>query len=136
MSIGKKIALRLMAALYVLAGVMHFVAPDAYMPMMPPYLPWHSELVLLSGLAELVLGVMLLVSSMRKLAAWGIIALLVAIFPANLHIALNDVPLFGATEGAGAMNWIRLPFQIVLIWWAWIYTRDDVAAAPAQRRAA
>ena len=119
-----------MGILYVVAGVMHFVHPGAYLPMMPPYLPWHEELVLLSGLAEVVLGVLVLVPATRRLAAWGIILLLIAVFPANLHIALNDVPLFGATEGAGALNYVRLPFQLVLAWWAWLYTREE-RAAPA-----
>ncbi len=59
----------------------------------------------------------------RRLAAWGIVALLIAIFPANVHIALHDVPVFGAARGAGVWNWVRLPFQAVLIAWAWWYTR-------------
>jgi uncharacterized membrane protein len=92
------------------------------MPMMPPYLPWHRFLVYLSGLAEVVLGIGLLVPRWRSVSAWGIIALLIAIFPANLHIALHNVPVFGAEEGAGIFNWIRLPLQGVLILWAWWYT--------------
>jgi uncharacterized membrane protein len=90
--------------------------------MMPPWLPAHRELIFLSGLAEVVLGVAVLVPRLRRMAAWGIIALLIAIFPANLHIALHDVPLFGAAQGAGIWNWVRLPFQAVLIAWAWSYT--------------
>jgi uncharacterized membrane protein len=58
------------------------------------------------------------------LTAIGIIALLIAIFPANLHIALYNVPLSGAAEGLGIWNWVRLPFQLVLIAWAWWYTRE------------
>lgn len=118
----KTILLYVMAAFYIFAGVMHFVRPDYYMPMMPPYLPWHLFLVYLSGVAEVVLGIAVLVPWLRSLAAWGIILLLIAIFPANLHIALNNVPVFGAAEGAGIGNWIRLPFQLVLIAWAWWYT--------------
>jgi uncharacterized membrane protein len=135
---GKRIALWLMAAFYVVAGVMHFVRPDVYMPMMPPYLPWHGELVFLSGVAEVVLGVLVLVPATRRLAAWGIILLLAAVFPANVHIAVNDVPLFGASEGAGAMSWVRLPLQLVLAWWAWLYTREATAhgAAAAPQAAA
>ena len=118
----KHILLYLMAAFYIFAGIMHFVRPDYYVPMMPPYLPWHMFLIYLSGLAEVVLGAAVLVPSLRTLAAWGIILLLIAIFPANLHIALHNVPLFGNPEGAGIFNWIRLPFQAVLIAWAWWYT--------------
>jgi uncharacterized membrane protein len=119
-----------MAAFYIVAGLMHFVRPDAYLPMMPPYLPWHRPLVLLSGAAEMGLGLAVLVPALRQLAAWGIILLLIAIFPANVHIALDNVPLFGASEGAGVWNWVRLPLQAVLIAWAWMYTRP----APARRQ--
>src|SRR6185369_3607070 len=122
MSTAKTILLYFMSVFYVFAGVMHFVRPDYYMPMMPPYLPWHLFLIYLSGVAEVVLGIAVLIPSVRSLAAWGIILLLIAIFPANLHIALNNVALFGNPEGAGIFNWIRLPFQAVLIAWAWWYT--------------
>jgi uncharacterized membrane protein len=111
-----------MGVFYVLAGLAHLVRPDYYLPMMPPWIPAHYELVLLSGVAEIVLGVAVLVPRLRRIAAWGIIALLIAIFPANVHIALHDVPVFGAPHGAGVWNWVRLPFQGVLIAWAWWYT--------------
>jgi len=120
----KPLLLYLMAVFYTLAGVMHLARPDFYLPMMPPYLPWHAELVWLSGVAEAVLGVAVVVPALRGLAAWGIILLLVAVFPANVHIALHNVPVFGASEGAGIGNWIRLPVQGLLIAWAWWYTRD------------
>ena len=120
----KRVLLYLMGVFYILAGVMHFARPDAYMPMMPPYLPWHAELIFLSGVAEFVLGAAVLVSALRRLAAWGLILLLIAIFPANVHIAMHNVPLFGATEGAGIGNWIRLPVQGLLIAWAWWYTGE------------
>ena len=123
-SSGRRIGLWAMGIFYVVAGLMHFLRTDVYMPMMPPYLPWHRELVLLSGAAELALGILVLLPATRAIAAWGIIALLIAVFPANIHIALNNVPLFGATEGAGALNYVRLPLQLVLAWWAWLYTRD------------
>ena len=111
-----------MGVFYMVAGLVHFARPDHYLPMMPPYLPAHAELIFLSGAAEVILGVAVLVPRLRRIAAWGIIALLIAIFPANLHIALHDIPLFGATHGAGIWNWVRLPFQAVLIAWAWSYT--------------
>ena len=60
----------------------------------------------------------------RKLAAWGTIALLVAVFPANIHVAMNNVAVFGASEGAGPLGYVRLPFQLVLIAWACWYTSD------------
>ena len=121
MSRTKRALLWVMSAFYVLGGVYHLVNPGFYLPMMPPYLPWHRELVFISGVAEIVLGIAVLIPSLRRRAALGIIALLIAVFPANLHIAMNDVPLAGATEGAGIWNWVRLPFQAVFIAWAWWY---------------
>jgi uncharacterized membrane protein len=116
-----------MAVLYVLAGVNHFRDPGFYVPMMPSFLPLHRELVLISGVAEIALGLGLLVPRLRRASAWGIVALLIAVFPANLHVALNGVPLFG--EGsAGVGNWIRLPFQIPLLYWAWWFTRVPPSA--------
>jgi len=117
----KRALLWVMSAFYVLGGVYHLVNPGFYLPMMTPYLPWHRELVFISGVAEIVLGIVVLIPSLRRPAALGIIALLIAVFPANLHIAMNDVPLAGATEGAGIWNWVRLPFQAVFIAWAWCY---------------
>lgn len=118
----KRVLLWVMGIFYVLAGIMHFVRPEVYLPMMPPYLPWHLALIYLSGLAEVVVGVGVLIPGTRRMAAWATILLLIAIFPANIHIALNNVPLFGAEEGAGIFNWVRLPVQGVLILWAWWYT--------------
>jgi uncharacterized membrane protein len=125
MSGRKRVLLWVMGIFYVIAGLGHFVMTDFYLPMMPPYLPAHRQLILLSGVAEIVLGLAVLMPSLRRLAAWVIILLLIAIFPANVHIALHDVPLFGAERGLGIGNWVRLPFQGVLIAWAWWYTLPD-----------
>ncbi len=129
MSRVKRILLWVMGAFYVAAGVNHFASPDFYVNIMPPYLPWHEQLVFLSGVAEVVLGIAVLIPPLRRGAAWGIIALLVAIFPANVHVAVNDVPMLGAEEGLGIWNWVRLPFQGVFLLWAWWYTRDDAPGA-------
>ena len=119
----KTILLYVLVVFYVVAGANHFLQPDVYLPMMPPYLPWHRALIYVSGAAELGLGLAMLSPTLRPAAAWGLILLLIAIFPANLHIALHNVPLFGNTEGFGVWNWVRLPFQAVFIAWAWWYTR-------------
>jgi uncharacterized membrane protein len=122
MSTPKRVLLWLMAAFYVAAGVNHFVSPEFYLPMMPDYLPWHLALIYVSGVAEVALGVAVLIPRLRVLAAWGIIALLVAVFPANLYAAVHQIPLLG---GDPVWNWARLPFQALFIAWAWWYTRPD-----------
>ncbi|MBX7220998.1 MAG: DoxX family protein [Blastocatellia bacterium] len=118
----KRISLGVMALFYTAAGINHFVNPQFYLKIMPPYLPWHAELVFLSGVAEVVLGLALLIPSLRRWAAWGVIALLIAIYPANIyHLtsggAGTNVPMWGL--------WLRLPFQFVFIWWAYWHTKED-----------
>ena len=128
MTLAKRFSLGCMAAFYVVAGIGHFVNPDFYLEIMPPYLPWHRAIVFWSGVAEVTLGVLLVPRATRRLAAWGIIALLAAIFPANLHQAMNQVhpahaPAWMGTPSPTAL-WMRLPLQAVLMWWAWRHTHD------------
>lgn len=116
----KKVMLFVMAALYVLAGINHFLHPKGYIKIMPAYLPWHAQLVLISGIIEVLLGILLLFPNTRIIAAWLIIGLLVVVFPANLQMASNYY------HQNNLNLWIaiaRLPLQIVLIWWAWLYTK-------------
>lgn len=112
-------SLYIMAAIYIVAGLLHFIRPRTYLAIMPPYLPAHKALVFWSGVAELVLGLALLVPALRTWAAWGIIALLIAVFPANVYMATGEK--FGAISAW--IRWGRLPLQAVLIWWAYQYTR-------------
>ncbi len=121
----RAISALLMGLFYVLAGINHFRDPDFYLPMMPDYLPAHFLLVQLSGVAEIALGLGVWIKPLRRWAAWGVIALLIAVFPANLHVALHDIPLGDNPEGLGVFNWVRLPLQAVLIAWAWWHTRPD-----------
>lgn len=109
-----------LGAFFIVAGFAHFVAPRLYNPMMPDWLPTtsHRPLIYLSGLAEPVGGIGVLTARLRRAAAWGLIALLVVIFPANLHVALN--PAAGAQFGPSqSVLWLRLPFQAVFIAWVW-----------------
>lgn len=106
----------------ILAGVNHFLDPGVYVAMMPKALPAPVALVYISGVAEIVVGVGLLVPATRRLAAWGLVALLVAVFPANINMAVNHLPLGETVVPAWAL-WGRLPLQLVLIFWAWCYTR-------------
>lgn len=114
-----KISMYVMAALYMLAGIWHFIRPKFYLQIMPPYLPAHKAIVLWSGVAELALGIGLLFPATRVWAAWGIIALLIAIFPANYYMAVGEK--FQAMSAW--IRWGRLPIQGLLIWWAYQYTR-------------
>jgi uncharacterized membrane protein len=106
------------------AGVNHFVSPDAYDAMVPRWLPSPHALVVISGIAEIAGGLGLLVSRVRRLAAWGLVALYIAVFPANLNMAINDLPL-GTHEVPTWALWARLPLQLVLIAWAWLFTRRE-----------
>lgn len=130
MSTLKRVLLWLMALAYIFAGFNHLMNPAFYLAIMPPELPNPEWLNVLSGLAEIVLGVYVLEPRTRVLAAWGIIALLIAVFPANLYVALENVGAEGPGSGAGAGNWVRIPFQAVFIVWAWWYTRPDGESAP------
>ena len=120
MKIVKLVLLGLMALFYVGSGVLHFTNSGVYLAIMPPYLPFHLELVYLSGIAEIALGVGVLIPATRVRAAWGLILLLIAVFPANVHMAMNV-----ADFGGGWGPIIRLPFQVVFILWAWWYTRPE-----------
>jgi uncharacterized membrane protein len=101
--------------------------PEFYVAIVPPGLPNPEWLNVISGLAEIVLGVFVLEPRVRVLAAWGIVALLIAVFPANLWVALANIGLPGGEPGTGnaLFNWVRLPFQGLFIVWAWWYTRPD-----------
>ena len=128
MSPVKRAFLYLQALAYVLAGFNHLVNPAFYVAIIPPDLPNPEWLNLLSGLAEIVLGVFLLAEPrVRRLAAWGIVALLVAVFPANLWVATQNLggPEMAPGAGNAAANWARLPVQLVFFAWAWWYTRPD-----------
>lgn len=86
-----------------------------YESIMPPYLPAHRELVLISGLFEMLGGIGTLIPQTRKAAAWGLIALLIAVFPANVYMAV-DTEKFGKLAPAWVL-YARLPLQFLLIWW-------------------
>jgi uncharacterized membrane protein len=126
-SIWKLAGKWLFGILFIVAGANHFRSPDIYMKIMPPYLPWHRELVLISGVFEMALGALLLVPQASWLAAWGLIALLVVIFPANIYLYQHQeiLPI------SPLLHLLRLPMQGVLIWWAWIYTKGEPTPASA-----
>ncbi len=110
----------LMALFYLAAGANHFVNSTFYLPMMPPFLPAPELLIAISGVAEIALGLGLCWRRSRRLAAYGVIALLVAVFPANVYM------LYTGGAGYHFAYWglvARLPLQLVLIYWAYTQTR-------------
>jgi uncharacterized membrane protein len=106
------------------AGVNHFLSPEPYVGMVPAALPAPLTLVYVSGVAEILGGLGLILPATRRVAAWGLVALLIAVFPANLNMAINHLPL-GTRELPSWALWGRLPLQLVLIWWAASFARRD-----------
>lgn len=115
-----------MGPLYVVAGVLHFVVPELYVQIVPPVLPAPLALVYLSGIAEIAVGVGVLLPRTRRYAAWATVAVLLAVFPANVYMATHGVVVEGLPGGgdpSGFVRWGRLPLQGVLILWALWYTQ-------------
>ena len=123
MLIFKLITRVIFGVFFIAAGANHFRSPQFYEAIMPPYLPWPYALVILSGIAETVLGIGLLIPKTSQYSAWGLILLLVAVFPANIHMATH--PELYPTIPQIAL-WIRLPLQGLLILWAYWYTRPEM----------
>ena len=126
----KTFARAVLGLFFIAAGTNHFANAAFYLAIMPPWLPWHPELVALSGLAEMALGALVLLRRFMLPAGWGLVALCIAVFPANVHMALNAA-LFPQFTPAGL--WLRLPLQAVLIagiWWCTHNVQPDPTATP------
>ena len=110
----------LFAILFALSGSNHFLHTPFYVSIVPSYLPWPTALVYISGAAEIMLAVMLLFPRTERLAAWGMIALTIAVTPANVQMAIHPemYPHFSP-----ALLWARLPMQFVILGWAYWFTR-------------
>lgn len=122
MRIIKRILKWLFGIAFVLAGANHFLNADFYLKIMPPVLPAPLFLIYLSGVFEILFGALLLVPKYTRLAAFGLIALLIAVFPANVYMALNP-QLF--SEYSPAALYLRLPLQLVLIGLAFRLAKRD-----------
>ena len=122
-NILKRIALLGLAVFYTYVGITHFTNPEFFVAIVPPYLPAALALVYISGVAEILGGLGVIPYATRKWAGWGIIALLIAVYPANIHMAMNpdDFPEAGGTTPL----YIRLALQFVFIAWAWWATQPD-----------
>ncbi|MCH7775919.1 MAG: DoxX family protein [Gemmatimonadetes bacterium] len=111
----------MMAIFFLLNGFNHFRAPELYLRIIPPQLPYPQTLNFISGVAEIALAVLLVIPATSKLAAWGVIALLIAVFPANIY------HLFSGGAGTGISLWAlaaRLPLQFVFMAWAYWHTSN------------
>ena len=113
---------RLLAGFWLVAGVNHFLVPRQYEAIMPPYVPAHREMVQLSGVAEIVAGAAVIPDATRRpFARWWILGVLAAVFPANLHMALNPDQFPKIPRWA---LYVRLPIQLLFALWAWRATED------------
>ena len=120
-----KPALMWLLALFMVAvGVSHFLNPEPFMRIVPPPLPARGT-VYLSGFFEILGGAGLLLPATRRWAAWGLVALYIAVFPANVYVVLENVGTGGPGTGSPIFSWIRLPFQALFALWAWWYTQPD-----------
>jgi uncharacterized membrane protein len=124
--IGFAIGLGLFASIFLVSGFLHFFYPAPYVRIMPPMLPWPLMLVRVSGAAEILGGAGLLLRKFRRAAAYGLTLLLVAVFPANVYMAVAHVA-FPGLMGEAWVQWARLPLQLPLIAWALYYARWDKA---------
>jgi uncharacterized membrane protein len=118
----QRIGLLLASVFYIGAGILHFTRPEFYLRIVPPYIPWHPAMVAISGVCEIAGGVGLLIPALRRAAAWGLVALLIAVFPANLYMATDPVAT-GTQSISPLIAWGRLPLQLVFIWWVLWSTR-------------
>ena len=110
-----------MTGFMVVLGVLHFVADDAFAQVIPPQLPWPYALVWISGVFEILLGLALIPERTRRLAGWGLVALYIAVFPANVYMAVANVHVRDMPPAPPALLWARLPFQFLFIAWAlWV----------------
>ena len=126
---AKSISKCTLAIFMIVAGIMHFANPAFFLKIMPPYLPFHKELVLASGGCEVLLGVLLLIPNYSHLAAWGMMALLIAVFPANVHLFQHQEIL----TAYPFVHLLRLPLQAVFILWAFWHTTKSKKNDAAQR---
>ena len=119
-AIWRKLALLAFSFFFITVGIDHFVNPDFYLAIMPPMLPLHLEAVYVSGFFEILGGLGLLLSRFRKISGWGLLALLIAVYPANIYLAQTNGAAMNTTP---LIAWGRLPFQFVFIGLAYWHTK-------------
>jgi uncharacterized membrane protein len=121
--IDSMISRTILAILFIASGSLHFLLPQAYLKIVPPYLPTPFLLVQISGAAEILGGIGLIVPPTRHAAAWGLVVLLIAVLPANVYMAAAHLR-FPGLMGQSWAQWARIPLQLPLIYWVWLYTKS------------
>ena len=115
----------LLSALVIFAGVSHFVHPETFVAIVPAFLPAPLTLVYISGFFEILGGIGLQIPRVQRAAAWGLVALFIAVFPANVYMAVYQVPFNGVVYPI--FGWVRLPLQAMLIYWAYVFTKPTAS---------
>ncbi len=116
----KTLSIIIMTLFYIMAGTNHFINPDWYVRIVPPILPFKTAIVYISGILEIILGTLLIFPKRRFIASWGLILLLVAVYPANIYVALTNGEVMDTTP---LIAWGRLPFQFVFIGLAYWHSK-------------
>ena len=126
--ITSQVSRAILSVFFIAAGVAHFVKPSLYLTMMPPWIPFPLAAIYVSGVFEILFGALVLPGKTRKLAGWGLIAVLAAVFPANIYVALHP-EIFSGIPAWG--TWARLPFQAVFMFWVW---KAAISSEPLELR--
>ncbi len=125
MGLGRGLLLGSLATFMVVAGLNHFRVPELYDALVPNWLPQQRALTYITGIMETGFGIALLVPQWRSWAAWGTVATLIVVFPANIAMAISgglSDPALPRAFANPTLAWARLPIQFLLIWWAWVFT--------------
>tara|TARA_S200000501_G_scaffold350797_1_gene368135 strand:+ start:3215 stop:3658 length:444 start_codon:yes stop_codon:yes gene_type:complete len=120
----KHITIYILSLLYFIIGCKHIINPDFFIAIVPPYLIFKKEIVLISGVIEIILSICLLFEKTRKIGSWGIILLLIAVFPANIYLYISEIPRETLNISKNQAL-IRLPFQIPLIILAYWHSKKS-----------
>ena len=126
MNILKCISIYVMSILYIYVGINHFIDTKSFLIIIPHYLQTIGlEIIYLSGIFEIILGILLIIPKYRKIASYGIILLLIAVYPANIYLAFNEEPQNLMGISSFMASWVRLPLQFIFLGLAYWHSRDN-----------
>ena len=126
MNILKYISIYIMSILYIYVGINHFIDTKSFLIIIPPYLQTIGlEIIYLSGIFEIILGILLIIPKYRKIASYGIILLLIAVYPANIYLAFNEEPQNLMGISSFMASWVRLPLQFIFLGLAYWHSKDN-----------